>query len=153
MPCARSLRVVVMLVIEYERCLYINTVNQKKGGAPLFGVSRFVPRFARVGAWDGSGALVRDGCEYTGRSILSGFGTTFAFRVNDVGSREYIKNLFGRNIKQQSYMSKVQNRGIAEQLREGYVVEDDDINNLPVGEAIVSAPSGEPFRFKFNLYQ
>lgn len=29
--------------------------------------------------------------EYTGRSILSGFGTTFAFRVNDVGSREYIK--------------------------------------------------------------
>lgn len=29
----------------------------------------------------------------------------------------------------------------------------DDINNLPVGEAIVSAPSGEPFRFKFNLYQ
>lgn len=91
--------------------------------------------------------------EYTGRSILSGFGTTFAFRVNDVGSREYIKNLFGRNIKQQSYMSKVQNRGIAEQLREGYVVEDDDINNLPVGEAIVSAPSGEPFRFKFNLYQ
>ena len=91
--------------------------------------------------------------EYTGRSILAGFGTTFAFRVNDVGSREYIKNLFGRNIKQQSYMSKVQNRGIAEQLREGYVVEDDDINNLPVGEAIVSAPSGEPFRFKFNLYQ
>ena len=50
-------------------------------------------------------------------------------------------------------MSKVQNRGIAEQLREGYVVEDDDINNLPGGEAIVSAPSGEPFRFKFNLYQ
>lgn len=88
--------------------------------------------------------------EYTGRSILSGFGTTFAFRVNDVGSREYIKNLFGRNIKQQSYMSKVQNRGIAEQLREGYVVEDDDINNLPVGEAIVSAPSGEPFRFKLE---
>ena len=32
-------------------------------------------------------------------------------------------------------------------------LEDDDINNLPVGEAIVSAPSGEPFRFKFNLYQ
>ena len=27
----------------------------------MFGVSRFVPRFARVGAWDGSGALVRDG--------------------------------------------------------------------------------------------
>ena len=74
--------------------------------------------------------------EYTGRSILSGFGTTFAFRVNDVGSREYIKNLFGRNIKQQSYMSKVQNRGI--QLKEvleqrGYqVVLTRESNNVPI---------------------
>lgn len=41
--------------------VYILTLLIKKGGAPLFGVSRFVPRFARVGAWDGSGALVRDG--------------------------------------------------------------------------------------------
>lgn len=91
--------------------------------------------------------------DHAARSILSGFGTTFAFRVNDYGSREYIKNLFGKNIKQQSYMSTVQNRGIAEQLREGNVVEDEDINNLTVGEAVVSAPSGEPFRFRFKLYQ
>ena len=42
--------------------VYILTLLiKKKGGAPLFGVSRLVPRFARVGAWDGSGALVRDG--------------------------------------------------------------------------------------------
>jgi len=91
--------------------------------------------------------------EHEGRSILSGFGTTFAFRVNDSVSRDYIKDLFGRNIKQQSYMSKVQNRGISEQLREGYVVEDEDISNLSVGQAIVRAPSGEPFRFLFNLYE
>ena len=85
-------------------------------------------------------------------SILSGFGTTFAFRVNDAGSREYIKNLFGRNIKLQSYLSAVQNRGVSEQIREGYVVEDSDITNLPVGQAIVGAPGCQPFRFQFKRY-
>ena len=86
------------------------------------------------------------------RSILSGFGTTLAFRVNDAGSREYIKGLFGRNIKLQTYLSAVQNRGVSEQIREGYVVEDEDITNLPVGQAIIGAPGCQPFRFQFKRY-
>lgn len=85
-------------------------------------------------------------------SILSGFGTTLAFRVNDAGSREYIKNLFGRNIKLQTYLSAIQNRGVSEQIREGYVVEDEDITNLPVGQAIIGAPGCQPFRFQFKRY-
>uniref|UniRef100_UPI0025F8F035 type IV secretory system conjugative DNA transfer family protein n=1 Tax=uncultured Pseudoflavonifractor sp. TaxID=1221379 RepID=UPI0025F8F035 len=86
------------------------------------------------------------------RSILSGFGTTLAFRVNDAGSREYIKGLFGRNIKLQTYLSAVQNRGVSEQIREGFVVEDEDITNLPVGQAIIGAPGCQPFRFQFKRY-
>ena len=86
------------------------------------------------------------------RSILSGFGTTLAFRVNDAGSREYIKGLFGRNIKLQTYLSAVQNRGVSEQIREGCVVEDEDITNLPVGQAIIGAPGCQPFRFQFKRY-
>ena len=86
------------------------------------------------------------------RSILSGFGTTFAFRVNDSGSREYIKGLFGRNIKKQTYLSVVQTRGVIEELREGYVVEDTDITNLKLGQAIVGAPGCQPFRFQFKRY-
>lgn len=85
-------------------------------------------------------------------SILSGFGTTLAFRVNDAGSREYIKGLFGRNIKLQTYLSAVQNRGVSEQIREGFVVEDEDITNLPVGQAIIGAPGCQPFRFQFKRY-
>lgn len=85
-------------------------------------------------------------------SILSGFGTTIAFRVNDAGSREYIKNLFGRNIKLQTYLSAVQNRGVSEQSREGYVVEDSDLLNLPVGQAIVGIGGCQPFRFQFKEY-
>ena len=85
-------------------------------------------------------------------SILSGFGTTLAFRVNDAGSREYIKGLFGRNIKLQTYLSAIQNRGVSEQIREGFVVEDEDITNLPVGQAIIGAPGCQPFRFQFKRY-
>ena len=85
-------------------------------------------------------------------SILSGSATTLAFRVNDAGSREYIKGLFGRNIKLQTYLSAVQNRGVSEQIREGFVVEDEDITNLPVGQAIIGAPGCQPFRFQFKKY-
>lgn len=91
--------------------------------------------------------------EDVGRSMLSGFGTTYAFRINDGLSREFIKNLSGKNIKKQTFMSSIQTQGITEQLREGFVVEDSDINNLRIGEAIVSTITGEPFVFRFNEYR
>ena len=90
--------------------------------------------------------------ENMARSILSGFGTTLAFRVNDPNSREYVKSLFGRNIKLHTYLSAVQNRGVSEQIREGFVVEDEDITNLTVGQAIIGASGCQPFRFQFKRY-
>lgn len=90
--------------------------------------------------------------ENLAKSILSGFGTIFSFKVNDPESRDYIKNLRGRNIKKETYLSAVQSRGITEQLRESFVIEDSDINNLDIGEAIISLFTGQPFKFKFNLY-
>ena len=63
-----------------------------------------------------------------------------------------IKGLFGRNIKLQTYLSAIQNRGVSEQIREGFVVEDEDITNLPVGQAIIGAPGCQPFRFQFKRY-
>ena len=91
--------------------------------------------------------------ENMARSMVCGFGTTLAFRVNDPNSREYVKSLFGRNIKLQTYLSAVQNRGVSEQIREGFVVEDEDITNLTVGQAIIGAPGCQPFRFQFKRYQ
>lgn len=90
--------------------------------------------------------------ENAAKSILSGFGTNISFRVQDANSREYIKNLYGKNIKLQTYMSKVSSRGICENTREGYVVEDVDITNLRLGEAIIGIMSYEPFRFKFKRF-
>ncbi|MCL1998149.1 MAG: type IV secretion system DNA-binding domain-containing protein, partial [Turicibacter sp.] len=88
--------------------------------------------------------------EQRARSIMSGFLTNVAFRVNDVSSKQYIKNLFGQNRKLETYLSAVQTRGITENVRDAYVVEDWDISNLRLGEAIIGLPGKEPFRFQFK---
>ena len=46
-------------------------------------------------------------------------------------------------------MSAVQGRGISEQIRDAYDVEDWDISRLGLGPAIVGLPGAEPFRFHF----
>lgn len=87
--------------------------------------------------------------EERAKSILSGLLTTVCFRVNDGDSREYIKNIHGKNIKQDIYTS-IQTKALTENIREAYVVEDWDISNLGLGEAIIGLPGQEPFLFKFN---
>lgn len=88
--------------------------------------------------------------EQRARSIMSGFLTSVAFRVNDAASREYIEKLHGENRKKEIYMASVQGRGIVENVREAHVVEDWDISNLEIGEAIIGLPGASPFRLQFN---
>jgi len=88
--------------------------------------------------------------EERARSIMSGFLTTVAFRVNDAKSKEYIQGIHGKNRKKEIYMSSVQSRGIQESIREAYVVEDWDISNLQLGEAIIGLPGSPPFKFRFK---
>lgn len=88
--------------------------------------------------------------EERARSIMSGFLTSVAFRVNDASSEKYIKELHGENRKKATYLSSVQTRGITEDIRDAYVVEDWDISNLGLGEAIIGLPGMPPFRFQFN---
>ena len=61
-----------------------------------------------------------------------------------------LKNLHGENRKKETYMSTVQTRGIVENVREAFVVEDWDISNLGLGEAIIGLPGKPPFRFRFK---
>jgi len=91
--------------------------------------------------------------EALARSILSGFLTTVAFRVNDTATRNYIQELFGKNRKKDVYMATVQSRGVIEQVRDANVVEDWDIANLPVGRAILGLSGLEPFYFQFKKYE
>lgn len=91
--------------------------------------------------------------EYAGRSILSGCSTLFSFNVSDRATREIIKERGGSNLKKLTFMSKIQSRGINEQILTGSVIEDWDISNLGVGEAIIQTPISEPFKFKFRKFQ
>lgn len=84
------------------------------------------------------------------RSIMSGFLTTIAFRVNDDTSRNFIKELHGVNRKKEVYMASVQGRGIVENVRDANVVEDWDIIRLGLGEAIIGLPGMPPFLFHFK---
>ena len=90
--------------------------------------------------------------EQRARSILSGFLTSFNFRVNNPTSREYIKEQFGQNRKIEVYATNVQDKKMVEERRDGYVVEDWDINNLEIGQAIIGLPEQEPFLFLFDRY-
>ena len=86
-------------------------------------------------------------------SIMSGFLTSLNFRVNDPKSRDFIKEKFGKNRKIEVYATTVQSKGMIEERRDGYVVEDWDVTNLEIGQAIVGFPEYEPFVFRFDLYQ
>ena len=91
--------------------------------------------------------------EQLARSILSGFMTCVSFSVNDEATRKFVQGRYGKNRKMESFSSSVSNKPVHEQLREGNVVEDWDIANLPTGRAIVGIPNREPFLFQFDPYR
>lgn len=88
--------------------------------------------------------------ESRGRNIAAGFSSIMSFKSNDSVTRDYISNLYGKNVILEQYKSS--NNWI-EEKREGKTVEDWDINCLNVGEAIVGLAFEKPFKFKFDLYK
>ena len=86
-----------------------------------------------------------------GRNIAAGFSSIYAFRANDVATRDYVTGLFGKNIVLEKYQ-RLDNQMI-EDKRNGQTVEDWDMNSLKVGEAIVGLPFSQPFRFHFDIFK
>lgn len=89
--------------------------------------------------------------EYKGKNILAGFSSIFAFHANDKYTRDYIVGLHGKNIVMEQY--KTLSNSVHEERHEAHVVEDWDMGELEVGEAIISFPFGKPFKYKFDLYR
>lgn len=87
--------------------------------------------------------------ENIGVSILSGFGTVFAFRLMDGRSRAFVADRFGRNRKRVTIEHAVRAEGVHENVLEGNVIEDWNLSSLGVGQTIASLPSGPPFFFDF----
>lgn len=85
-----------------------------------------------------------------GNSILSGFSTLITFHTRDSRSRQFVKEAFGKNLVLDRYQGY--NGNIMEDKREGNTVEDWEITELKVGEAIVGLPFSSPFKAKFEKY-
>jgi hypothetical protein len=84
-----------------------------------------------------------------GASILSGFGTIFAFRLMDSTSRDLVRQRFGANRKQLTTYAAVRSEGVLQTVVMGNVIEDWDLSALTVGETVTSLPDGAPFFFAF----
>lgn len=91
--------------------------------------------------------------EQLAASVLSSFGTVFAFRLYDGSSRAFVRDRFGKNKKINRFESVVRNQGMKESTDDGYVVEDWDLSSLPVGTCIAAIPDHAPVRFTFQFTQ
>jgi hypothetical protein len=87
-----------------------------------------------------------------GESILSGFGTVFAFRLMDGISRQLVRDRFGANRKQIRTFDAVRTQGVHQLVVEGNVVEDWMLSGLGRGQSIVALPEGPPFTFQCRKF-
>lgn len=86
-----------------------------------------------------------------GRNIAAGFSSIYAFRANDTSTRKFVTELFGKNLLLEQYTTL--DKKIVEEKRNGYTVEDWDMTELGVGEAVVGLPFAKPFKFYFDMYK
>jgi len=89
--------------------------------------------------------------EYGGRNIATGFQNTMIFRTNNAATREYARDIHGRNYLLIQYLDSFQKP--ADAVREGFCVEDWDIISLKKGEAIIGLAGQKPFKFYFERYR
>lgn len=89
--------------------------------------------------------------ESKGKNIAAGFSSVYAFKANDSSTRDFISDLYGKNIILEQY--KTSNNTLVEEKREGKTVEDWNLNNLKIGQAIVGLPFKQPFVYKFDEYK
>ena len=86
--------------------------------------------------------------ENMAKNIFSGFLNQFAFKVSDYSTRNYVKERAGENRK----CTTMKTTSVQESIEKANVVEDWDIANLKLGEAIVMLNSAEPFIFGFKEF-
>jgi hypothetical protein len=85
--------------------------------------------------------------EALAQSLLSGYGTFFAFRLFDEKSRRIVSERHGKNRKKIGVLGANTFKGINDMIMDTNVIEDWDITKLGIGQCVVSLTSGEPFLF------
>ena len=86
-----------------------------------------------------------------GKNIAAGFSSIYAFKANDTSTRNFIRELFGKNILLEKYTNL--ERIFENNRREGYSVEDWDLIDLKIGEAVVGLPFQKPFKMYFKEFK
>ncbi len=84
-------------------------------------------------------------------SVLSAFGTVFAFRLYDGTSRAFVRDRFGSNRKVIRFDFGRRDKGLDERADTGNVVEDWELSALDVGQCIAAVPGMPPVRFKYRF--
>jgi len=87
--------------------------------------------------------------EHMAMNIFSGFINHFCFKVSDFSTRKYIKERGGENRKCTTFKSTT----VQENIAIANVIEDWDIANLKLGEAVVMLNNAPPFRFGFSEFK
>ncbi|MDR0918283.1 MAG: type IV secretion system DNA-binding domain-containing protein [Oscillospiraceae bacterium] len=85
--------------------------------------------------------------ESKAKSIISGFSSLVAFRPNDSSTRKFITEYFGTAVVSEQFQSV--SRQMTDKVRDANVVEDWDLQNLKLGEAITGICEFEPKKYHF----
>ena len=81
--------------------------------------------------------------------MLASFQNIITFRLTDYDTRQFVINRLGENYQNLSFVAEQEN--IYTQ-REGHTVEDWDLIELKLGEAVVSLKDEKPFLFSMPKY-
>lgn len=83
------------------------------------------------------------------RNILAGFQNIFAFRITDRNTRQFLVERLGENYQNVSFSAQNENANVQ---RMGHTLEEWDLMDLGLGQAVVSLAGEAPFLFLFPKY-
>lgn len=127
---------VYILADEFKLLPNLNHIDDAVNFGRSMGIKMIIGLQAITQIYDNYG-------EYRAKNILSGFMSSFFFRVNNYESREYIKNYFGTHLESISFVQQY-TEGV--QLEKNEVIKDKDVTSLGLGEAIIAIPNISPFK-------
>lgn len=85
--------------------------------------------------------------EHDAIAMLAGMCNKLYFRTNDPTTRNYIKEDFGKTIREYMVLSP---GGCMSERREGYIIEDADFNRLGLGQCYVKNADGITYLFQID---
>lgn len=85
--------------------------------------------------------------EYDGKKLLSGMCTKFYFRPNDLLTRQYMIEDFGKVIAEYMVLSP---GGTCVERRESMALEDEDVIRMQTGDCYIRYAKGDMVRFHFE---